>query len=423
MNFSVKISTILLHAVLLTTGCTSIRRGIVGILSFDDMKKSGGSAADKLLAPTEGPLEPKDGFSLKPVASSFDSITDIKFLPGESDRAVILEKSGTAYLVDFKSNKKTLFLKVSVETASELGLLGLAFHPDFASQRKFYLHYNPRSDLSRISEWKWLEGYSSNDSQVLTKETRTILEVDQPYQNHNGGNLVFGPDKMLYIGFGDGGWRGDPENRAQNLKNLLGKMLRIDIDQPSKLGGRAYGIPKDNPFLGKTKAEPEIFAYGLRNPWKYSFDSRGRLVVADVGQDKWEEISIVPPGGNMGWRIFEASHCYESADSCDAQRKDVISPIAEYGHSLGSSVTGGFQYAGKLLPSLVGRYVFGDFITGRVWSVPLPDKIPAEPTSGSELKFHGKWDVLISTFAQDAEGEMYVADFSRGTVYLIVPNK
>lgn len=420
MSISVKISALALVAILSMTTCTSFRRGVVSFFSFDDMKKSKIASSEPLLQSTETVPDVKHAFALKLVASGFENITDVRFLPGETSRMLVLEKSGSAYLFDITTAKKTLLLKVAVETASELGLLGMAFHPDFSSNQLFYLHYNPRSDLSRISEWKWLDGRNSKgDEPVSTKELRTILEVDQPYQNHNGGSLVFGPDKMLYIGLGDGGWRGDPENRAQNLKTLLGKMLRIDVSQPGNSSGRAYIIPKDNPFVGDGRAEPEIFAYGLRNPWKYSFDSRGRLIAADVGQDKWEEVSIVPKGGNMGWRVFEGFHCYTSADSCDELRKKVVPPFAVYDHKVGASITGGFEYRGKKLSSLSGRYVFGDFISGRIWSVEVPEKSVDSSSSATPLRAHGKWDILISTFAEDSDGEMYVADFSRGSIYLI----
>jgi glucose/arabinose dehydrogenase len=416
-----KISVILVLVILSISTCTSIRRGIVSFFSFDGRKKAESATKDSLLIPTEQALDPALAIGLKKLATGFESITDLKFLPGDSERVVVLEKSGSAHLLHIPSGRKTLLLNVTVATASELGLLGLAFHPEFKKNQLFYVHYNPRSDLSRIEEWKWIDGLTSQaDTAVVTKAVRKILEVDQPYQNHNGGSLVFGPDKMLYIGFGDGGWRGDPENRGQNLKTLLGKMLRIDVDRPDSASGRAYGIPKDNPFVGNAKAEPEIYAYGLRNPWKYSFDVRGRLIAADVGQDKWEEVSIVPAGGNMGWRIFEGNQCYSSADLCDAHRKDVVHPVAVYDHSQGASVTGGFQYAGKELKSLKGRYLFGDFISGRIWSIDLPDAAPRLSTESQTLKLLGKWDILISTFAEDASGELYVADFSSGSIYKIV---
>ena len=350
------------------------------------------------LVPGETPSEKGDGLSLELAASGFDGITDLQFYPGESRRAVVLQKGGSAFLANFTEGSKAELFKVAVDTTSEMGLLGFAFHPDFLKNKKFYVHYNPRSDLSRISEWQWIDGVTGG-SKTASKELRVILEVEQPYQNHNGGSLVFGPDKKLYIGFGDGGWRGDPENRAQSKNSLLGKMLTVDVDQPS--------------------IEPQIFAYGLRNPWKYSFDSRSRLIAGDVGQDKWEEITFVEKGANLGWRVFEGSHCYEPSRKCESFAPNHLGPIAEYEHSLGASVTGGFEYNGANLAGLKGRYVFGDFVSGRIWSIALPKKTPARPISGKGLRFHGKWNILISTFAKDATGEIYVADYSGGGIYRI----
>lgn len=404
-NATLKTRTRTLVAVtaLSLTSCTSLRRGIVGILSFDEAKASNGNVGSSVpqhLAPVEPPPDKADALWLDLVASGFKSITDIQFMPGESARAVVLEKAGKAYRVNFPDNSKTELFNLPVKTASELGLLGFAFHPGFRENRKFYVHYNPRSDLSRISEWQWVEDKKS--TKLACTEQRILLELEQPYQNHNGGSLVFGPDGLLYVGFGDGGWRGDPENRAQDMKSLLGKMLRIDVDTKP-------GMP----------VKPEIFAWGLRNPWKYSFDSRGRLVAGDVGQDEWEEITFIDKGANLGWRVFEGSHCYNPAKGCEKTLRDAVGPIAEYGHDLGKSVTGGFEYGGSKVKPLKGRYIFGDFVTGRIWSIMLPDKTPPRPLTGSDLKIHGKWDILISTFAKDINGEIYVADFGGGGIYRV----
>ena len=356
---------------------------------------------------------------LQKVASGFTQITDVQFLPKSSERLVALEKTGTAWLVDIKSGKKSKIADLKVATQSELGLLGFAFHPKFGSKRKVYTHYNPKSDLSRISEWQWNESNEADRAVTLSSE-RIIMEIEQPYKNHNGGSLVFGPDGFLYIGLGDGGFRGDPENRAQNLTTLLGKMLRINVDQ--KDTGLEYAIPRDNPFLPKkgsrTSARPEIFASGLRNPWKYSFDNKGRLIAGDVGQNMWEEITFVPKGANLGWRPYEGNHCYEPAKSCQVTLREHMPPIAEYSHELGASVTGGQQYDGRNLKELTGRYFFGDFVTGRIWSIDLPeDKASSAVLSSKDFMNHGKFEIAISTFAKDAEGEIYVADFNGGSIF------
>lgn len=356
---------------------------------------------------------------LQKVSSDFTQITDIQFFPSSNGEAVVLEKTGSAWILNIVTGAKTKLLDLKVATQSELGLLGLAFHPKFHSTKKIFIHYNPRSDLSRISEWTWSES-KGKDSVTLTAE-RIILEVEQPYKNHNGGSLVFGPDGLLYVGLGDGGFRDDPQNRAQNLTTLLGKMLRIDVDRRDK--GLEYGIPKDNPFVAsqykKSKVRPEIFAYGLRNPWKYSFDDKGRLIAGDVGQNSWEEITFIPKGANLGWRIYEASHCFNPTSNCEKISKNMTLPIAEYGRELGASVTGGYQYNGTKLTGLQGRYVFGDFVTGSIWSIALPHKESTKVMSFKEFASHGKFDVTISTFAKDAAGELYIADFSSGSIYRI----
>ena len=355
---------------------------------------------------------------LQKIASGFTQVTDIQFLPKSSERMVILEKAGQASIFDIKTGQKTHLTELRVATQSELGLLGFAFHPKFDVTKKVFLHYNPRADLSRVSEWTWTETKSANKAVKLINE-RVLLEVDQPYKNHNGGGLAFGPDGFLYIGLGDGGYRGDPENRAQNLTTLLGKMLRIDVD--SKDRGLEYGIPKDNPFLANKKsaagARPEIFAYGLRNPWKYAFDNKGRLIAGDVGQNTWEEITFVPKGANLGWRVYEASHCYEPPKSCPVNLKNHLKPIAEYGRELGASVTGGQQYEGQDLGDLKSRYFFGDFATGRIWSISLPEGNTSPVLSSEDFMEHGKFDIAISTFAKDARGELYVADFNGGSIF------
>ncbi|NDE15314.1 dehydrogenase [bacterium] len=386
-------------------GCASLRRGIIGMISFDEAKASS-ATMNGSLAPSQPAPDKSDQLRLDLVANGFLNITDVEFMPGESATAVVLEKAGKAYRLNLKDNSRAELFTVPVKTESELGLLGFAFHPQFTKNRKFFVHYNPRSDLSRISEWLWVENQKTGA--LSCTEQRVLLEVEQPYQNHNGGSLVFGPDGLLYIGFGDGGWRGDPENRSQDMSSLLGKMLRIDVNTK----------PGD-------AVKPEIFARGLRNPWKYSFDSKGRLVAGDVGQDKWEEITFVERGANLGWRVFEGSHCYDPSRDCDKALPGAVGPIAEYDHELGKSVTGGFEYRGSNVIALKGRYVFGDFVSGRIWSIPLPEKTPAKPLSGKELKDHGKWDILISTFAEDASGEIFVADYGGGGIYLIktAPNR
>ncbi len=384
----------------LIVSCESLRRGAVRLLSLEKYSPGPVPSEASGVSAIEVPDDKTQALKLERVAGGFDGITDVQFLPGENFRAVVLQKNGDAFIINLKDGVRRKLFSVSVATTSELGLLGFAFHPRFSESKKFYVHYNPKSDLSRVSEWEWVE--SSDRLAIECREKRVIFEVEQPYQNHNGGSVVFGPDQKLYVGLGDGGWRGDPENRAQDMGSFLGKMLRIDVEQ--SVGG---------------KYKPEIFASGLRNPWKYSFDSRGRLVAGDVGQDKWEEVTFVEKGANLGWRLFEGSHCYDPPEECGKRAPDLVGPVAEYDHSLGVSVTGGFEYMGAVISALRGRYLFGDFATGRIWSIVLPEKTPVRPMSGKGFRFHGRWPILISTFARDVAGEIYVADYSGGNIYRI----
>jgi len=332
----------------------------------------------------------------------------------------VLEKGGVARVVtlpayaerrQIDADKAPILFRVAVKDKSELGLLGLAFSPKFRENGRFYLNYNPAEGAmrTRVAEWRVAPERLGSET---AREERIVLEIPQPYSNHNGGGLAFGPDGFLYVGMGDGGYRGDPHGHGQNLGTLLGAMLRIDPEKRDS--GKAYAVPKDNPFVGRAGAAPEIWAYGLRNPWRFSFDPKGRLVAADVGQDLYEEVSLVPRGGNLGWNVRESAHCFAPPEGCTSQ--NLLDPIFEYEHSLGVSITGGFVYTGKAVPSLAGRYVFGDFASGRVWSLMLPDsprKVPADLV--------GRFPHAISTFARDAAGELYLADFSGGKILRFVP--
>jgi glucose/arabinose dehydrogenase len=300
-------------------------------------------------------------------------------------------------------------LDLNVRTDSELGLLGLAFHPAYPKNGLFYVNSNPADGemRTRVAEWRLPR---EDLGKQRASDERVVLEVGQPYQNHDGGGLAFGPDGFLYIGLGDGGWRNDPHGHGQKLDTLLGKMLRIDVS--SRAAG-AYGIPPDNPFVGTSGARPEIWAYGLRNPWRYSFDPHGRLVAGDVGQDQWEEIDLVGRGENLGWNVREATHCFAPKEGC--RTSGLVDPIFEYGREAGTSVTGGFVYTGADVPELADHYVFGDFTSGRVWAMKLPS--PHLTSKGLRpARELGKWPFLISSFARDERGELYLLDYAGGTV-------
>ncbi|MCA9632265.1 MAG: PQQ-dependent sugar dehydrogenase [Myxococcales bacterium] len=362
------------------------------------------------------------GIQLGLVVTGLSEPTDIQFVPGQPDHAIFLEKGGKARYVRVPASgdavdaeKAPLVVSLDVRTNSELGLLGLAFHPKYAENGLFYLNYNPKGGELRtvVSEWHLP---AAELGKRPAKETRVLLDFEQPYENHDGGQLAFGPDGFLYIGVGDGGFKNDPHGNGQNKRTLLGSMLRIDIDD--KQAGKEYAIPEDNPFVGKPDARPEIYAYGLRNPWRFSFDPQGRLLVADVGQGTWEEVDFVRAGDNLGWNTREGRHCFSPDEGCSTE--GLVDPIAEYNHEIGKSITGGYVYHGEKLPQLKGKYLFGDFVDGRVWAITLPKELdPGEPML--PLEDLGQWPYLISTFGQDASGEIYMSDYSRGDIYRFEP--
>jgi len=386
---------------LLMTGCDAGRRMLVHYF--------GNTYAPPDVA-ANGPVNVK----LKEVASGFDQITDVQFVPGQPRRMVVVEKSGAARILDLDDGggrKVGTLFKVDVLAESELGLLGLAFHPRFAENGRFYVNFNPKDGKmrTRISEWTIAP---ADLGKTEAKETRVVLEVEQPYQNHNAGQLAFGPDGMLYFGLGDGGWMGDPQGNGQNPGVLLGKMLRVDINNTD---GKPYAVPTDNPFVGKEGWRPEIWALGLRNPWRFSFAPDGRLLLADVGQDLFEEVDIVERGANLGWSVREATHCFEPKQDC--RTEGLVDPIFEYGRTDGTSITGGYVYDGSAVPSLRGSYVFADFTSGKMWAL----QVPAGITLVKEARLIGTFRMLTSSFGRDAAGEIYAADFAQGTVSMLVP--
>jgi glucose/arabinose dehydrogenase len=330
---------------------------------------------------------------------------------------VVLQKTGAARWAALDGSAAGQLLEVKVRTAVEEGLLGLAFHPAFAQNGRFFLDYVTSvngKDTTRIEEWK-----AENPADLRTSKVaavRTLLEQEQPYANHNAGQLAFGPDGFLYVGLGDGGSAGDPQRNGQNLGTWLGKMLRIDVDHAP--AGQAYAVPADNPFVGRAGARPEIWAYGLRNPWRYVFAPDGRLIVADVGQDQWEEVDVLERGKNYGWNVREAAHCYRPPAGCPTE--GLVDPVVEYSHAEGQSVTGGYFYTANDVPALRGKYVFGDYVAGKLWAVDLPAGKTGGPPDVPRFAL-GKFPILPSTFGQLPDGGVLVADFGGGTVYRIAP--
>jgi len=348
------------------------------------------------------------------VASGFEQPTTLAFVPAEPDTAVVLEKTGTMKWFDVKTGDGGDLATVPVTTPSEQGLLGLAFHPRFVENRRFFLNYTlakDGKDVSRVEEWT--AGPPPLRGKTV-KAVRVVLEVEQPYANHNGGHLAFGPDGMLFIGFGDGGFAADPHLAGQDLGTWLGKMLRVDVDRADAT--RGYSVPTDNPFVATPNARPEVWALGLRNPWRYAFAPDGRLVVADVGQDAWEEVGFAARGDNLGWNVREGRHCFRPAEGCRAE--GLRDPFFEYGHDEGQSVTGGVVVTGARVPGLTGRYLFGDFIAGKLWALDLGAAASAALVQPTAL---GKWPVLPVSFALDEAGDAYVLDFAGAVLRLDAP--
>lgn len=346
--------------------------------------------------------------ALNPVLKA-DQPTDIQAVPG-LDLLIVLEKGGKARWFEPKSGKAGAWFDVTVNTRSEQGLLGIAFHPKYRENGRFLLNYNLDVDgkrVTRIDEWTG----GPDPRTAKATRVRTVLEVGQPYANHDAGQIIFGPDGMLYVGFGDGGAANDPHGHGQNLNTLLGAMLRLDVDSK-----QPYAVPKDNPFVGKAGARPEIWAYGLRNPWRYSFAPDGRLVVADVGQNTWEEITIVGKGENHGWATREAHVCFPIGETC--QQGAMVDPVYAYPRADGNSVTGGYVYTGSKIPQLKGKYVFGDFGSGRIWALDLPKAATRVPEEKAIAL--GRFGINPSTFGVGNDGALYVGDF-RGRILEIVP--
>lgn len=290
-------------------------------------------------------------------------------------------------------------------TGNEQGLLGLAFHPDYEQNGSFYVNYTDTAGNTVIARYQ-----VSGDPNVADAASEQILlQVDQPYENHNGGHLEFGPDGYLYIGLGDGGSQGDPSGNGQSLETYLGKLLRIDVDSASP-----YAIPPDNPF-GRGGGLGEIWAYGLRNPWRFSFDrTTGDLYVADVGQGEWEEVNFLPGGivggTNFGWNYFEGSHPYQGTPP---DGMTFVGPVAQYAHSVGGcAVTGGYVYRGAALPAWQGVYFYGDFCSGDIWG------LLQNPNGEWESRLLYDTDFLITSFGLDEAGELYVLDRSGGLYQL-----
>lgn len=341
-------------------------------------------------------VDPNAGITLTPVASGLTAPVFLTHAGDGSGRMFVVEQPGYVRLLQGGVVSATPFLDIHtrVKYQGERGLLGLAFHPQYAGNGRFFVFYSTSAGgqmLSRLSEF----AVSAQPDEADPASERVLLEIVKPEPNHNGGMIAFGPDGKLYIGTGDGGGSGDPGNNAQNLGSLLGKLLRIDVD-----AGSPYGIPPDNPFAGQAGARPEVWAYGFRNPWRWSFDRRtGRLFLADVGQARWEEIDLIRRGGNYGWRVMEGRACFPNGSVCSSAGLQL--PIHQYDHTLGCSVTGGYVYRGNRHRSLDGHFFFADYCAGTVWSL-------AQDATGRWVRRELATSVNVTSFGEDEQGEVYL---------------
>lgn len=346
------------------------------------------------------------GFAWQQVVTGLTRPTDLTAPPDGSGRMMVLEQPGMIRIIQNDGLLPDLFLDLRDRVGSsgnEQGLLGLAFHPQYTQNGFFYLNYTDRNGDTVVARYS-VSGGDPNRGDLGSE--KVLLKIEQPYANHNGGGMAFGPDGMLYISTGDGGSGGDPQGNGQSLETLLGKILRIDVNN-----GDPYVVPADNPFTNGG-GRPEIWSYGLRNPWRFSFDrAEGDMYIADVGQNAWEEINFEPAdstgGLNYGWDFKEGTHPFEGTPPSDLA---MVDPVHEYQHPVGCSVTGGYVYRGQALPEFNGIYLFSDFCTGIVWGM----------LRGAE----GGWTVqelfrtglMVSSFGEDASGEIYLIDQSTGSV-------
>ena len=374
------------------------------------------------------------------IADGYKKPVFITSYPNNAKLLYIVEQAGLIKLINDGKKLSRPFFDINKRVVNpnrpgdERGLLGFAFHPNHTNNGKFYINYMDNDGNTIISEFS-----TNSELRANHKSERIILKLKQPYGNHNGGDIQFGPDGYLYISIGDGGKAGDPLNAGQDLSSLFGKIIRIDIEQ------EPYGIPKSNPFFGQKDKREEIWAWGLRNVWRFSFDKQtGDKYLADVGQNKWEEVNFEPAsskgGLNYGWRIMEANHCYDPKENCPTE--GLIKPIIEYPNDAnhpafafriieelsfsetdveGCSVTGGYVYRGQKIKSMQGQYIFGDYCSGNIWTLKV--------VNGKAINFKnrteeiniggGEFTTYISSFGQDSDGEIYIIDYNGGIYKLI----
>jgi hypothetical protein len=398
-------------------GATALGRVALALLPLAGCGGGGGATAAGGGAGTPGascaagaPVAQVASLAARLVVSGLRNPLDLQSVPGDRRRLYVVEQGGRIRVVRDGQLSAAPFLDVSdrISSGGERGLLGLAFHPRFAANGRLFVNYTDRAGDTHLAEFR----AGSADAADPASE-RTLLVVAQPFANHNGGGLAFGNDGMLYAGLGDGGSGGDPLGNGQRLDTLLGKMLRLDVD-----AGTPYAVPADNPFRATAGARPEIWAYGLRNPFRFGFDrASGDLYLGDVGQGAREEVDLglaARRGGeNYGWNVTEGTLCYQPASGCN--RSGQTLPVYEYGHDQGCSITGGIVYRGCRMPSLAGSFFFGDYCRGFVRSLRV---------AGGQASDVREWPLSgigsVSAFGVDADGEPYVVDYD-GEVYALEP--
>ena len=372
-------------AVLLMLSALALVPGCAGA-GDSDREATTGSGAPVETGSSSG------GIRLVAVARGLDSPVHVAAAPSEPDRLYAVEQAGRIRIVEGGRVEARPFLDVTSEVVSggEQGLLSVAFHPDYRENGLLYVDYTDLNGDTRVVEYRALDDRTAVDP----ASRRVVLAIDQPYSNHNGGQLAFGPDGRLWVGMGDGGSGGDPENRAQNLSSLLGKLLTLDVSE--------------------SRPAPEIAAYGLRNPWRFSFDrENGDLWIGDVGQGEFEEIDRLPRDEvgnlvNFGWDVFEGDAPYEEKEP--NPEGSLVGPVAVYGHGEGCSVTGGFVYRGDEVPALKGRYIYGDYCSGTIWTIAADAR---ESVRREPIEVDG-----LTSFGEDGRGELYAAS-SAGTLFRI----
>lgn len=384
---------------------------LLGLLATPLATRIVASVDDNYAPPANLTLQVNFKAGIRQVYSGFALPIFLTHAGDGSQRIFVVEKVGRVQIIQDGKRLNDPFLDITnIVGASgyEQGLLGLAFHPEYRNNGLFYLNYTNRSGDTVVAEYR----VSRDDpNKADPTSARVVLGFDQPFPNHNGGMIAFGPDKYLYIGIGDGGSAGDPLRAGQDSKTWLGKILRIDVN------GSPYLIPSDNPFVTGDAGLAEIWSLGWRNPWRFSFDRlTGDLYVGDVGQNSYEEVNVEKqgsPGGlNYGWNVMEGLHCFQPRRNCN--QTGLVLPVAEYNHEMGISITGGYVYRGSQYPDLQGYYFFGDFGSGRIWAL-------------KETAI-GQWEMTqlfstgfpLSSFGEDESGEIYLLDFASGSIYQLI---